>query len=555
MTNEQWTIVPTGETTGLTGVSVSQGGTGKTSWTSLCIPFLSTATSFGEIPIGSAGNFLKVNSTATGYVWNALVDGDIPTNIVRDTRQIIAGTGLTGGGNLQADRTISLTTPVTIANGGTGLSAIGTANQLLGVNAGVTGLEYKTLSGTANQINVVQEVGSIILSTPQNLHITATPQFAKLGLGIAADTTNILTVNGNINIVGFLSWSYYKTITITGSTAGAQANYQVKITVSYIAEMNADFSDIRFTDASNNPLSQWRESYTASTSAIFWVKIPDIPASPDTVNIRMHYGKAGASLKSNISDTFVFADDFSDSNINTSKWNVTGNVSISEGNLKIVGSGSWNANGVTSVTTFDRTSQAYMLFWKIKFSIANNMTGYSQQPLYYQEGISFDPSGGGSNWYRFRDNAYLSLSATYTLNTWYNLEIKLKAGSGYTLYINGAQQEDDTTFADNNHRLAMQEQETNSLYYDYTYVRKYISPEPTIGTPGSQETSNYSESSSTFFVNPSTEKVGIKTTTPQRTFDVIGNWGGNTVVSNQVLTATGTITVSDKALTYRLTQN
>ncbi|MEW6095744.1 MAG: hypothetical protein AB1567_04350, partial [bacterium] len=170
--NEQWTIVPTGEITGLQGVPVSQGGTGKTSWIKYCIPFLSDTTIFGEISIGSANQYLKVNATATGYefgtvevshnllsafhldtvtaspvlgdliignatpkwerlagnitttrkflsqtgtgiisaipVWNALVDGDIPTNIVRDTRQILAGIGLTGGGNLQADRTISL---------------------------------------------------------------------------------------------------------------------------------------------------------------------------------------------------------------------------------------------------------------------------------------------------------------------------------------------------------------------------------------------------------------------------------------------------------------
>ncbi|MEW6097212.1 MAG: hypothetical protein AB1567_11940 [bacterium] len=244
MANEQWTIVPTGEVTGLQGVPVSQGGTGKTSWTKYCIPYLSDTTIFGEIPIGSANQYFKVNATATGYefgeptqnllsashpdtisassvlgdliignatpkwerlagnitttrkflsqtgtgtisavpVWNALVDGDIPTNIVRDTRQILVGTGLTGGGNLQADRTISLTVPVAIANGGTGLSALGTANQLLGVNTGATALEYKTLSGTANQINVTPAAGSITLSTPQDIHSGASPTFAGLTL-------------------------------------------------------------------------------------------------------------------------------------------------------------------------------------------------------------------------------------------------------------------------------------------------------------------------------------------------------------------------------------
>ncbi|MFZ5799668.1 MAG: DUF2341 domain-containing protein, partial [Thermodesulfobacteriota bacterium] len=48
----------------------------------------------------------------------------------------------------------------------------------------------------------------------------------------------------------------------------------------------SDFSDIRFTDVSNNLFFQWRESYTASTSAIFWVEIPSIPASPPVLRRR-----------------------------------------------------------------------------------------------------------------------------------------------------------------------------------------------------------------------------------------------------------------------------
>lgn len=54
--------------------------------------------------------------------------------------QITAGTGLTKSGN-----TISLITPVTTTNGGTGLAAIGTANQFLAVNSSGTALQYRAL--------------------------------------------------------------------------------------------------------------------------------------------------------------------------------------------------------------------------------------------------------------------------------------------------------------------------------------------------------------------------------------------------------------------------
>jgi hypothetical protein len=46
------------------------------------------------------------------------------------TRTISAGTGLTGGGDLSANRTLALSVPVTVTNGGTGLTTV-PANQLL----------------------------------------------------------------------------------------------------------------------------------------------------------------------------------------------------------------------------------------------------------------------------------------------------------------------------------------------------------------------------------------------------------------------------------------
>lgn len=60
-------------------------------------------------------------------------------------------------------------TAIGAAYGGTGLSTIGTANQVVGVNAAGSALEYKTLAGTVNQITVTQSAGGIALSTPQSI--------------------------------------------------------------------------------------------------------------------------------------------------------------------------------------------------------------------------------------------------------------------------------------------------------------------------------------------------------------------------------------------------
>jgi len=51
----------------------------------------------------------------------------------------------------------------TVATGGTGLTTLGTANQILGVNTGATGLEYKTLTAGAN-ITITPAAGSITIA-------------------------------------------------------------------------------------------------------------------------------------------------------------------------------------------------------------------------------------------------------------------------------------------------------------------------------------------------------------------------------------------------------
>lgn len=56
-----------------------------------------------------------------------------------------------------------------------------------------------SLSGTANQVNVSVNVGSVTLSTPQNIATTSTPQFARLGLGIAAGADDLITGTISVN--------------------------------------------------------------------------------------------------------------------------------------------------------------------------------------------------------------------------------------------------------------------------------------------------------------------------------------------------------------------
>jgi hypothetical protein len=122
-----------------------------------------------------------------------------------------------------------------------------------------------------------------------------------------------------VQTVSWLSgWDRRKLLTITGSTSGAQTDYQMKLIVHkatgsdtstdiYLgANVNNDFSDLRFTsnDGSTN-LNYWIESYTSGSVATVWIKIPSIPTNPCTSTIYIYYNNTGASSASNGTNTFI----------------------------------------------------------------------------------------------------------------------------------------------------------------------------------------------------------------------------------------------------------
>ncbi len=101
------------------------------------------------------------------------------------------------------------------------------------------------------------------------------------------------------------SWNKRKDITIDNTgNASTLTNYQVKVAVTYDSDMQTDFDDIRFTNASGTLLDHWLESKTDGSTATFWVEVDTIPAS-STATIYMYYGNASATSTSSLTNTFI----------------------------------------------------------------------------------------------------------------------------------------------------------------------------------------------------------------------------------------------------------
>ncbi|NOQ56065.1 MAG: DUF2341 domain-containing protein, partial [Nanohaloarchaea archaeon] len=130
-------------------------------------------------------------------------------------------------------------------------------------------------------------------------------------------------------------WTKKKSITVNGSDDSDLTNYQIKVDLDYDSDMQTDFDDLRFYDATGTLQNHWIEKYTASTNATVWVKISSIPTGGTT--IYMYYGNSIATYNNSLggNNTFEFFDDFNDNSIDTAKWNTFGSLEETEGELNL----------------------------------------------------------------------------------------------------------------------------------------------------------------------------------------------------------------------------
>jgi hypothetical protein len=115
-------------------------------------------------------------------------------------------------------------------------------------------------------------------------------------------------------------YGYRKQITLAGSTAGVQTNYQLKLTVNKGAGTDSDATVYLNNHAANwsaavpndlvfvrsdgaTKLDYWVEGSDANTGTV-WIEFDSIPASPAVASFYMCYGNPTASSLSNGANTF-----------------------------------------------------------------------------------------------------------------------------------------------------------------------------------------------------------------------------------------------------------
>lgn len=110
-------------------------------------------------------------------------------------------------------------------------------------------------------------------------------------------------------------WEYRRSVNIDNAGRHSLTDYQVLLTLSKdnfdFTEVSSTGCDLRFTDTDGaTEINYWIESYDSiAQEAAIWIKVPHIRVLSSKI-IYMYYGNSGASSMSNISNTFLLADDF-----------------------------------------------------------------------------------------------------------------------------------------------------------------------------------------------------------------------------------------------------
>lgn len=250
-------------------LTVQRGGTGNATLTGVLIG--NGISAFSGVT-GTASQLLRRNSGNTVYEFFS------PGNLTKtdDTNVTLTLGGTPTGALINAvSLTLGWTGTLSVARGGTGLSALGTANQLIRVNAGATALEYFTPTYlTANQTITLS--GAVTGSGSTTITTT-------LGTGVVGITN--LSATGTPSSTTYLrgdgTWA-------TPAGGGGSSSYTVTSQTANYTETATSGTKIIKCD---------------TTGGAFTVTLPTAVGNAATLIIKKTAGSASLTVDGNASET------------------------------------------------------------------------------------------------------------------------------------------------------------------------------------------------------------------------------------------------------------
>jgi len=233
-----------------------------------------------------------------------------------------------------------------------------------------------------------------------------------------------------------------------------------------------------------------------------WVKIPKVTALTEK-GVFMYYGNVNATSQSNMTNTFIFGDDFFGKTVDSMKWFKTdsGGYITQNGAINISdGTGTWGNVGMYSKASFER-AKGLVIQGKYRSSFVNGASYKDTTILWTKDstaGIIYSDFIYGfyafnnistQQYQIYEDGNYRGVgSGTFTANTPYNFRqiIKTTGGSLTQISTDGGStwtdSYDSTYSTETPIRAGFSHYQGGVVTIDEVIVRKYSGPEPTMST-------------------------------------------------------------------------
>ncbi|MEM2445918.1 MAG: DUF2341 domain-containing protein [Candidatus Bathyarchaeia archaeon] len=314
-------------------------------------------------------------------------------------------------------------------------------------------------------------------------------------------------------------WRYRKAHEIVGSTAGAVTNYPVHLVLHYGSGTDSgehvylngkcrpDFADIRFTaDDGYTVIPHWIEEKVDGDYAYVWVKVPSIPASPNSVKIYIYYGRSDAPPVSNQMAVGI-------AQLKEHKYHATYDPDIrfykvdNQLNIDSVDAGPSSLGHGYCFFVLPASlvkGKWIRVKWSGYFSYSNLEHAYIDiwDGSYYRASSTDFPSGGGKatkgngllarlavataggSWGPVIVDKYVNVSPSLPYVTLFIMLNDAWAAQTVELFIEFVEINDCEGGGENIYRMTFTEEvvmEVTGTYNDYGVVRKIVTPEPSHG--------------------------------------------------------------------------
>lgn len=174
---------------------------------------------FGTVTGTFVGNGAGLTNLTSTNLTGTIQDARIPTNIVRDSRTVTVGNGLSGGGSLASNISVAVVPGAGILSNGTGVHV----DAKNGLSANTTGLWVVPGAGVASNatgVHVIAGAG-LVAANSSGVHVGAGSGITVNPTNVSVDSTVVRT-SGAQTITGMKTFSE---VTVTGTNGAAWGNY------------------------------------------------------------------------------------------------------------------------------------------------------------------------------------------------------------------------------------------------------------------------------------------------------------------------------------------